>query len=65
MSSSNVSEKDLEKAKLFQSKVVRTLDEENLEDDSIYTREARLHLVEDDELTPLEEAFMQGYEEAS
>ena len=47
------------------SKVVRTLDEENLEDDTIYTREARLHLVEDDELTPTEEAFMQGYEEAS
>ena len=46
-------------------KVVRTLDEENLEDDTIYTRESRLHLVEDDELTPAEEAFMQGYEEAS
>jgi hypothetical protein len=46
-------------------KVVRTLDEETLEDDSIYTRESRLHLVEDDELTPTEEAFMQGYEEAS
>ena len=46
-------------------KVVRTLKEEDLADDTIYTREARLNLVEDDELTPIEEAFMQGYEEAS
>ena len=44
-------------------KVVRTLEEEGLEDNNIYTREVRLHLVEDDELTPQEEAFMQGYEE--
>ena len=46
-------------------KVVKTLDEESLKDDSIYTREARLHLIEDDELSPWEEAFMEGYEEAS
>ena len=44
---------------------VKTLDEETLPDDSIYTREARLHLLEDDELSTWEEAFMQGYEEAS
>ena len=65
MKSSNVSEKNLEKAKLFQSKIVRTLEEEGLDEENIYTREARLHLVEDDELSPAEEAFMQGYEEAS
>ena len=46
-------------------KVVKTLDEEHLDDDSIYTREARLHLIDDDELSPWEMAFMEGYEEAS
>ena len=46
-------------------KVVKTLEEEGLKDESIYTREERLHLLEDDELSPWEEAFMEGYEEAS
>jgi hypothetical protein len=45
-------------------KIVRTLDEEDLEDETVYTKKSRLHLVEDDELTPAEEAFMQGYEDA-
>lgn len=39
-------------------------DEESMEDDSIYSKEAREDLVEEDELTPEEEAFMRGYEEA-
>ena len=41
-------------------------EEDNTKDDtdfySTYVREA---LIEDDELTPIEEAFMSGYEEAS
>lgn len=44
--------------------LVKTLEEENLTDDSIYTKEERLHLIEDDELSPWEEAFMEGYERA-
>lgn len=35
------------------------------EDDmNIYSRELREILLEDDELSPMEEAFMQGYDEA-
>ena len=40
-------------------------EEENLEDDSIYSEATRNQLLEDDELSPMEEAFMQGYDEAS
>ncbi len=43
---------------------VKTLEEEGLGEENIYARDARLHLVEDDEMTPEEAAFMQGYEEA-
>lgn len=40
-------------------------DEEDSEDDiSIYSRNARESLLDDDELTPIEEAFMSGYEDA-
>lgn len=33
--------------------------------DSIYNEEGREHLLEDGELSPEEEGFMHGYEEAS
>ena len=33
-------------------------------DETIYDGEARSDLVEDDEMSPHEEGFMQGYEEA-
>ena len=40
-------------------------DEENKDDDAnIYSKEARESMLDDDELTPMEEAFMAGYEEA-
>lgn len=39
-------------------------EEENLEDDSIYSEATRNQLLEDDELSPMEEAFMRGYDEA-
>lgn len=38
--------------------------DEDKEDISIYSKEARESMLEDDELTPAEEAFMTGYEEA-
>ena len=38
---------------------------EDKEDDvSIYSKDARELLLDDDELSPFEEAFMNGYEEA-
>lgn len=39
-------------------------EEENTDDISIYSRDARELLLEDDELSPMEEAFMNGYEDA-
>ena len=40
-------------------------DEENSEDDNtIYSKEVRENLLDDDELSPMEEAFMSGYEDA-
>ena len=33
-------------------------------EESFYSEESRKELVENDELTPLEEAFMMGWEEA-
>ena len=40
-------------------------DEENKDDDTnIYSKEVRESMLDDDELTPMEEAFMAGYEEA-
>jgi len=38
--------------------------DENLDDESIYSEQVRDQLVEDDELSPMEAAFMQGYDEA-
>lgn len=38
--------------------------EEDKGDISIYSKEARELMLDDDELTPMEEAFMAGYEEA-
>lgn len=40
-------------------------DSEGSEDDiSIYSRDVRESLLDDDELSPMEEAFMNGYEDA-
>lgn len=39
--------------------------EEKEEDDlSIYSKDGRESMLDDDELTPVEEAFMSGYEDA-
>ena len=38
--------------------------DEKLDDESIYSEQVRDQLVEDDELSPTEAAFMQGYDEA-
>ena len=43
----------------------RYLREEASDDDiSIYSKDVRESLLEDDELSPMEEAFMNGYEDA-
>ena len=39
--------------------------EEDLFEENIYSEEARELLLEDGELSPEEEAFMRGYEEAA
>ena len=44
-------------------KRIRSAWEEEL-DESIYSEENRKDMVDNDELTPLEEAFMMGWEEA-
>ena len=38
--------------------------EESEDDISIYSKEARESWLDDDELSPFEEAFMNGYEDA-
>ena len=38
--------------------------DENLDDESIYSESVRDQLLEDDELSSVEAAFMQGYDEA-
>jgi len=38
--------------------------DEVLDDESIYSEDVRDQLLEDDELSPMEAAFMQGYDEA-
>ena len=40
-------------------------DEEEKDDISIYSKDVRESLLEDDELSPMEEAFMNGYEDAA
>lgn len=44
----------------------RFLDEglENVDDESIYSERVREQLLEDDEISPMEIGFMQGYDEA-
>ena len=39
-------------------------DEDVVEDESVYSEDAREELLEDAEISPEEEAFMRGYEEA-
>lgn len=39
-------------------------EEQSEDDNSIYSKEVRELMLEDDELSPMEEAFMNGYEEA-
>lgn len=39
-------------------------DEEGGDDISIYSKSVRESLLDDDELSPMEEAFMNGYEDA-
>ena len=40
--------------------------EEKTDDDlGIYSKDVRESLLEDDELSPMEEAFMNGYEDAA
>ena len=38
--------------------------DQELEDDSIYSKEIRDQLLEDDEISPSELGFMEGYDEA-
>ena len=41
------------------------LEQKDEEDDfSIYSKEVRESLLDDDELSPMEDAFMNGYEDA-
>ena len=39
-------------------------EEESDDDFNIYSRNVRESLLDDDELSPIEEAFMNGYEDA-
>ncbi|MBI2649840.1 hypothetical protein HYX04_00840 [Candidatus Woesearchaeota archaeon] len=39
-------------------------DEESEDDNTIYSKDVRELLLDDDELSPMEEAFMNGYEDA-
>ena len=40
-------------------------DDEDSDDINIYSKNVRELLLEDDELSPMEEAFMNGYEDAA
>ena len=40
------------------------LDDDKTIESDVYSEKARMLLIEDDELTPEEEGFMEGYEEA-
>ena len=40
-------------------------DEESDSDKDIYSKETRELLLDDDELSPMEEAFMNGYEDVA
>mgnify|MGYP006926862578 CR=1 FL=1 len=39
------------------------VDDKNAEDGDVYDHDGREHLVDDDEMSPEEEAFMEGYDE--
>ena len=41
------------------------INDENDDDISIYSKDGRESMLEDDELSPMEEAFMSGYEDAA
>ena len=43
----------------------KVFEEEYFDEENIYSEEARALLLEDGELSPEEEAFMRGYEEAA
>ena len=43
----------------------RSKEEKDEDDISIYSKEVRESLLDDDELSPMEEAFMNGYEDAA
>ena len=50
----------------MRKKIIKTLEEIGFFDDpDIYEPKGRLKLLENNELSDWEEAFMQGYEEAS
>lgn len=49
--------------KVFKRKYTRD-NEESEDDTSIYSKDVRESLLDDDELSPMEEAFMNGYEDA-
>ena len=40
-------------------------DDDEEDDINIYSKDVRESMLDDDELTPLEEAFMNGYEDAA
>ena len=40
-------------------------DEKSDDDNTIYSKDVRELLLDDDELSPMEEAFMNGYEDAA
>ena len=43
---------------------LESLSKEDFEEENIYSETIRNDLLEDDEITPLEEAFMRGWDEA-
>lgn len=45
-------------------KKYHSADEDSDDDISIYSKDARESLLDNDELSPMEEAFMNGYEDA-
>ena len=40
-------------------------DDDEEDDINIYSKDVRESMLDDDELTPMEEAFMNGYEDAA
>ena len=46
------------------NRIIRLLEEYEDFDENIYSRESRLHMLEDGEISVQEEAFMKGYDEA-